>query len=273
MRDTGAGVKVSLTDQTTGASGSMTASTANGFAQVLYRPDASHCSEQPYAFHPQFSTSTPHTRAEWTAHTVNVAYSDEIGHFEYCNKVRGNGNCSGGNATDPAHDRDDNTCFPASDSLLVAINGCLGIDTDFDGSSYQPVWPGSGSDPARTSEPIRFSSPTTSGLQYSQVAFESNMVNLERAFGYCTNATLEDCSMPPKGAAFYPMYTTGKSAVGSCEWREGGPAIPGAQKKFGGSPTAEYGSIVPTVYPSSPISSQIFWENFRQVLPNNPCPQ
>jgi hypothetical protein len=110
-------------------------------------------------------------------------------------------------------------------------------------------------------------------MQYGQVAFESNMVNLERAFGYCTSDTLQDCTMPPRGAQFYPMYTTGTSPSGGCEWREGGPNVPGAKQKFGGSPTTFWGNIVPTVYPVSPRASQVFYENFRNVLPNNPCLQ
>ena len=40
-----------------------------------------------YDFHPEFSTSTPLTRNVSAAHTYNVAFSDEIGHCEYCGKV------------------------------------------------------------------------------------------------------------------------------------------------------------------------------------------
>jgi hypothetical protein len=36
-------------------------------------------------------------------------------------------------------------CFPASDSLLVPVSGCLGSDGDFDGPPYLNDWPGTGS--------------------------------------------------------------------------------------------------------------------------------
>ena len=83
MFDTPAGFKVVLNDLTTGQTGSMTASAANGFQQVLYQPNSKTCNEAPYSFHPEFATSTRATRSSWAAHTYNVAGSDEIGHFEW----------------------------------------------------------------------------------------------------------------------------------------------------------------------------------------------
>ena len=68
-----------------GKSGSMTASAANGYAQIKYDPTGTSCQAIPYNFHPMYSTSSPQTRVIWAAHTYNVAFSDEIGHFEYCN--------------------------------------------------------------------------------------------------------------------------------------------------------------------------------------------
>src|SRR5947207_1155772 len=56
IHDSPAGLVPSLTDRTTGQSGSMTASVANGFAQVNYEPTATTCSQSPYAFHPMYST-------------------------------------------------------------------------------------------------------------------------------------------------------------------------------------------------------------------------
>jgi hypothetical protein len=275
MHDTADGFNVTLHDLTSHTNGSMTASIANGFAQVIFNPTASKCREVPYAFHPQFSTSSIHTRAEWTAHTLNVAFSDEIGHFEYCAKVRTNGKCKdmGGNATDPAHDADDVACFPAEASQLVKVGGCItNFDNDFDGPPYLKVWPGNGNDPAKSSEPVRFSSPTFNhGQQFDQVDFETDLVNLERFFGYCTTDTIDKCTVPPAGVAFYPMFTSGHSASGGCEWREGGPAIPNAINKFGGTPAKFWGKPTATFYPVGPHTTQAFFENFDNVLPNNPC--
>jgi hypothetical protein len=85
MHDTDAGFRIDLFDLTTGQSGSMTASTANGFGHILYEPTSTTCHMAPYAFHPEYSTANPRGNT-WSAHTYNVAMSDEIGHFENCLK-------------------------------------------------------------------------------------------------------------------------------------------------------------------------------------------
>jgi hypothetical protein len=274
IRDTSAGLQIILADTTRGTTGYMTASTANGFSQVVFDPGASTCYQLPYAFRPQYSTSTPHTRPEWTAHALNVSMSDEIGHFEYCTHVSSAANCTDKSTpTDPGgSDRDDNACFKASESLLVKIGGCItDFDDDFDGPAYHLDWPGNRADPLKTAEPVRFTSPTFDGHQYNRVAFESDLVNLERAFGYCTSDTLSDCHVPPTGSAFYPMYTTGTSATGGCEWREGGPNLPQTINSFGGTPASQWGRPIATFYPTGPRSTTVFYENFYRSLPNNPC--
>ena len=124
IHDTAAGVQVVINDLTTGETGSMTASIANGFGHPLYQPSASTCSDQAYAFHPMYSTSSPDTRVLWAAHSYNVAYSDEIGHGEYCNQLNaGQGSsCKASSFPDPTDetkDSDDVSCFslPVFDSL------------------------------------------------------------------------------------------------------------------------------------------------------------
>src|SRR5262245_47802272 len=52
IHDGAAGLTVIVNDLTTGGTGSMTASTANGFAQVLYEPASPTCHELPYSFRP-----------------------------------------------------------------------------------------------------------------------------------------------------------------------------------------------------------------------------
>ena len=94
MHDTPAGFRVDMTDLTTGQSGSMTASVANGFGHILYTPNSKTCQEAPYAFHPEYSTGIPRGNT-WSAHTYNIAASDEIGHFENCIKLDDTGaNCA-----------------------------------------------------------------------------------------------------------------------------------------------------------------------------------
>src|ERR1700749_4015486 len=137
MHDTKAGFQVVIHDLTTGQSGSMTARIANGFGHALFQPPPNSCPFQPYAFHPMYSTSGPDTRVLWAAHSYNVAYSDEIGHFEYCNALTSvnGGSClasSFPNPTDTSKDSDDRPCYnlpvvsnPADVQLSPSFIGCL----------------------------------------------------------------------------------------------------------------------------------------------------
>ena len=93
MHDTPAGYRVDMTDLKTHKSGSMTASIANGFAHVLYTPGSGPCQSAPYAFHAEYDTANPRGNT-WSAHTTNVSYSDEIGHFEHCLQLDANFNCA-----------------------------------------------------------------------------------------------------------------------------------------------------------------------------------
>jgi hypothetical protein len=94
IHDTAHGLAISIRDLTTGGTGSMVASAANRFGQVEFAPTGSKCNNIPYDFHPMYSTSSEHTRVPWTAHSLNIGFSDELGHFEYCNAVDRSGNCT-----------------------------------------------------------------------------------------------------------------------------------------------------------------------------------
>src|SRR5205085_3398073 len=134
LHDTAHGLRTELQDLTTGQSGFMTASAANGFGQVKFAPNPSNdCVNLPYDFHPMYSTSSEKTRVTWAAHSYNIAFSDEIGHFDFCNgpnPATPGGACPAGDTegitgdTEPT-DGDDNGCFPASASTLVQVSGCL----------------------------------------------------------------------------------------------------------------------------------------------------
>ena len=100
MHDTPAGLRIDLNDLTSRQSGSMTASVANGFGHILYTPNSTTCQAQPYAFHPEYSTGQPRGNT-WSAHTYNVAMSDEIGHFENCLQLDAELNCAVPGTQDP----------------------------------------------------------------------------------------------------------------------------------------------------------------------------
>ena len=281
VHDASGGLTAIVNDQTTGQSGSMTASAANGFAQVLYEPTATTCHQAPYTFRPMYSTSSEHTRVPWAAHSYNTAFSDEIGHFEYCDTVAGDGSCA---SNSEGVDDDDAPCLTAAQSLFIPITGCAGSDSDFDGTPYQNDWPGTdpnrGQDKKYHPSPITFTSPVFNGSQnYSRVAFEADLPRIEApdSGGICNRFTGENCVNPPPGSNFYPIYTTGTStqnpsANGHCVWQLGGPYIKGTTNTFGGSSATEYGPLLFSFYPNPNPAIRLRTNNFRNVLSSNPCP-
>jgi hypothetical protein len=276
MNDTPQGVKVAIQDLTTGGSGSMTASTANGFAQVVFAPSSSVCSSRAYAFHPMYATSSEHTRVPWAAHSYNTSFADEIGHFEFCDAIDVFGNCTVPGIQDPVLDIDDTQCSSTFPPLIPLI-GCTATESDFDGVPYQPVWPGANTNTLQDKlfhpSPVLFSSPVlrgSDGLQknYDRVAFEADLPAIEQSVG-CDRSTGAGCTNPPPGANFYPFFTTGASN-GRCAWQLGGAHIVGTTNTFGGSSTSEFGALLQLVYPTSSGPVSVF-NDYRKVLSNNPC--
>jgi hypothetical protein len=287
INDTAHGLFTGVTDVSTGESGSMTASAANDFGEVQFTPTGRACNNIPYDFHPMYSTSSPDTRVPWAAHSYNVSFSDEIGHFEYCNRAApGSRKCAQHGVTDPGgNDGDDFACFNASESLFVPITGCTDTDSDFDGVSYKLTWPGTFADPAQDQSvhpsSVLFTSPLTNGQNYSQVAFEADLPRIEFATSPPCQRHLANpadpnpgagCTNPPVGADFYPIFTTGTSG-GSCIWQLGGALIPGTTNTFGGSSATEYGTdLLALFYPAANGAPQYIYEDYRNILATNPCP-
>ena len=258
MRDTAHGLQTVVEDRSTGQAGLMTASATNGFGQIKYAPTDTSCTEIPYDFHPMYSTSSPQTRVPWAAHSYNIAFDEEIGHFDYCTAIDANGNCTGLEGApgdqEPA-DADDTGCFPASASLLVRVSGCEGTNTPgFDGTSYLPDWPdGSPNHPT----PQLFSSPLTGAsfnANYRQAAFESDTPRIEAPDfgGSCDRSTGTGCTIVPPTddgvpATFYPFYSiTTPFHPGGCRWFIGND-VPGLTLTDFGK-TAQYGALYPQTY-------------------------
>jgi hypothetical protein len=287
LGDTADGFRVIINDRTTGQTGSMTASADNGFGEVQFAPTGTSCVNIPTNFHPMYSTTSENTRVVWAAHSYNVAFSDEVGHFEYCGSVNtSTARCTGNSVTDPAGpDGDEFPCQDASASQRIRIGGCLGTDVDFDGPSYQNTWPGTFSNASQDaqfhSSPIMFSSPVfNDGSNYDRVAFEADLPRVEGSTNppcqrFISNPASPKpgagCVNPPVGASFYPFYST-TSAGGQCMWQLGGPFIPGTTDNFGGSSTAEYGPLLSLAYPGANGQPSFRFNNFRNVLDANPCP-
>jgi hypothetical protein len=147
---------------------------------------------------------------------------------------------------------------------------------------YQLTWPGTlslGTDQQFNPRPILFTSPLFNGTQnYDRVAFEADLPRIElNTNPPCNRSTGANCVNPPKGANFYPFYTTRNTTPPdghdtTCTWQLGGGGIPGTKDTFGGSSTSEFGPLLSLTYPGPGFTPIHRFNNFRQVLSDNACP-
>jgi hypothetical protein len=280
LHDTQQGLETIVTDTTTGQSGYMTASAANGFGQVKYAPNGDSCQLMPYNFHPEYSTSTPQTTVPWAAATYNIAFDTEVGHFDYCSKVdTSNGVCVGkegaGANKEPA-DSDDYGCWAPSMSSLIKVGGCEASNVGYDGTSYLRDWPNGNSMTRPT--PTLFSSPLTGpayDTNYSNVAFNTDLPAIEGDLGFCNRSTGAGCSRYPQTddngapATFYPYYTMGM--VGSkCYWAAGQDVPHFTTRDFGQN--NQYGPLQKVTYAGYQGTTVKRYEDFNGALGGNPCP-
>jgi hypothetical protein len=201
IEDSPSGLLAALDDLTTGQTGYMIASAQNGFGQMVFAPNPSReCRVTPYSFRPMYPTSTPQTRATWTAIPYNVAYSDEIGHFDYCSQVNGAKHVCTGLEGAPGHqeraDFDDTyLCFRPGQVLRDRIGGCLSANIGFDGTSYINDWPDG--QPGRPT-PVMFTSPLTGPrltVNYQSNALVTDLPLIE------SSDPLQHCTSLPTPAA------------------------------------------------------------------------
>jgi hypothetical protein len=288
ITDTPNGVQTTLNDLTTHQTGSMTASKANGFAQIKFDPTGSGCTAIPYNFHPMYSTSSTKTRVTWAAGSYNVAFDTEIGHFQFCTgpykipatefglTAAGNptlcpsGDEEGRGPSASPPDSDDLFCFPGKEGPTYHVTGCTYTNVPgWDGASYQRLWP-NGNTKIHPS-PFLFTSPLTGPnytKQYSQTGFETDLPSTEQT---CNGQTGAGCTLIPttdegQPAQFYPFYTI-KNYGGRCYW-EFGNDIPGEITNFGQN--NQYGTLLQQSYTQQGGGSSELYSDFRNIIPN-PC--
>jgi hypothetical protein len=282
MHDTPSGLRIELQDATSGQHGFMVASAANNFAQVKFDPKGTGCTAIPYNFHPMYSTSSPMTRVPWAAHTYNIAFSDEIGHFDFCSAVNSSLGCSAGGkegagSNKEASDSDDFFCFPGGDATLYLIGGCENTNVPgFDGTSYINDWPNGVATNRPT--PIEFTSFLTgSGYSsnYSRAAFETDLPRVEEGIAGCDPFTATGCTLLPTTddgtpAPFYPYFTIASNGS-SCTWVYGNTVAGLTTKNFGAN--HQYGTydtgVEYTGLHGVPFAKA---DDFRKILSSNPCP-
>ena len=83
IRDTPQGLLTRIDDLSSGRSGFMVASAANGFMNT----NIADCSGTPFTFRAEFSTAADQNIVPWTALNANVLMQQELGHFEPCSAV------------------------------------------------------------------------------------------------------------------------------------------------------------------------------------------
>lgn len=226
IKDTPGGLSNRIDDQTTGQSGFMVASAANGFQSL----DLNTCAPTSFTFHPEYATAKFGNFVPWAALQANVGFAIETGHFEP--GINGDG------------DADDAPCFPGP-TLPGCLNLVQGGDIDFDGTSYLPDWPDGTKNNATS---LQISSITGNGFgplsaprgssnytsAYPALQFETDVLASEST----CNPDGTGCTVPP-GAVFYPFYAQSGSGS-SCNFTFGNDIRGATTNDFGRD--AQYGT-------------------------------
>jgi hypothetical protein len=224
LTDTPSGLLARVEDLTTGQSGYMVASGANGFQNT----NLITCAGTNYDFHPEYDTARWGNFVPWAALQANINIAVEIGHFEI------------------ADNDSDDFCFPGP-----TVAGCIGADLDFDGTSYQRDWPNG---TRKNGTPLAIRSVSGGGIgplsrsdfsgRYDQpfpiIQFETDVPASEQT---CQPNGV-GCVVPPVGAQFYPFYAlqgnnNGWNGNNGCALLFGNFSGPGINN-FGGD--AEWGT-------------------------------
>ena len=253
----GKALEVHIDDLSTGQSGFMQASAANGYMATII----GNCRGVPFNYEPEYNRALPQNIVPWAALLGGILNQYEIGHFTPCTSLSNEAafdfgtfvdpfflTCNGPYETvadggsNPEPFGGDAPCYPvrdthsgfASDPNLVTGCGDIfaGGDLDFDGTSYWPDWPHS-TTPDRFPSTFLVHQPSSNGNSYANIQFETDAAASEST---CSPTTLGGCAVPAPGSPgnFYPYYTQA-SVGGSCEWEFG--QMPNGNA-FGG--TAQY---------------------------------
>jgi len=265
----GHALEVHIDDLTTGESGFMQASAANGYMAT----NIGNCKGIPFNYEPEYSTAAQGNIVPWAALQTDISTQFEIGHWTPCSSLSdpATGGLLGFTAGDPysltcngpyeatSDSASDNPegfggdafCYPAGDTHTALnqfgvfsdpnmMTGCLdflsGGDIDFDGTSYWPDWPTGISPTAKTPGSFVQSAPTSNGEPYSQSFFQTDVALSEET---CAES-LSGCTVPPPGPGnFYPYWST-ISDGNSCSILFGNVAGGGSVNDYGKD--AQYGT-------------------------------
>jgi hypothetical protein len=230
--------EVRVLDVTTGQSGYMQASAANGFADT----SISDCSTHPFNFQPEYNTARQGNYIPWAALETDISTEFETGHWEPCTSLSGHASitlspgvsdtywnvCHGpyeadgdSGSTEPS----DAFCYPQGDthgqlhSSPDQVTGCLDDvfqngDLDFDGTPYWPEWPVSATPTNGLPGSFVQWLPTTSGSQYTRFFMQTDIALSESS---CSASSTKGCTVPPPGPGhFYPYWSRVTMPSGDC---------------------------------------------------------
>jgi hypothetical protein len=246
------------TDLSTGQSGFMIASAANGFMNT----SITDCSGTPFNFQPEYNTARSQNLIPWGFGPYMINSQFEIGHFEPCsslvNPVTDTGdtfytNCVGpydSSSENSALEPDDAPCYPFGDThggtaAPNLVTGCdvfndaIG-DLDYDGTPYYPDWPDSVTPDRFPSTFLQLQPTTGRGQRYPQIQFVTDN-SATQFVDSCDPQSGQNCVLPAPGPGhFYPYFTQARVG-GVCVWEFGNVRN---GNTFGGD--KQYGSVGPT---------------------------
>ena len=160
--DTG-GLVARVNDLTTGQSGFIIASAANGFMNS----NTASCSGTPFSFHAEYSTAKQGNIVDWAALEGGVLMQDEIGHFEPCTTLANN----------------DPVSIPYSDKAFTDNTVKETCASGFESST------GTGEGPCTsTGGLLMCTGSNTEGSTYGGTACSMTTSNCENADGFCIPA-------------------------------------------------------------------------------------
>lgn len=286
--------RVQIDDVTTGQSGSMQASAANGFMNTNYQT----CAGTPFNFQPEFNTAGPANISPWAALQANINTEFEIGHFTPCLSLYRTAGSSGSKeecqgayeqALGPDHaNPEDNPryvgaqytaggndafCGTAGQTFAglgvggvtsdpITVTGCdnfaNGGDLDYDGTPYYPDWPTGTAATASLPSSLVQQNPLSGGASYPQLRVETDLAATEYTCNTAQYPGLAGCTAPPPGPGHFYPYWTQTQAGGGCAFEFG--QVPGDTLTTGSSPDSQYGT------PSSR-----YFGNLAGPIQSNPC--
>jgi hypothetical protein len=288
----GRALEVHIDDLTTGQSGFMQASAANGFMATLI----GNCKGVPFNYQPEYSTAKQGNIVPWAALQTDISTEFEIGHWTPCSSLSDPASnfdgainifagdefwltCNGpyesatasSDAGNPESFAGDAQCFPVGDQHTAlnqfgvtadpnTMTGCLGFlsagDIDFDGTSYYADWPTGTSPTATTPGSFVQSAPLSNGQTYSQSFFQTDVALSEAT---CV-ASFSGCTVPPAGPGnFYPYWST-ISSGGQCSILFGNVTSGAGVNDFGAD--AQYGAD---------LRNEIGYDEFEAPVTNAVC--